>query len=174
MHVLVYYTILTLNYSSYKKCHTHSRSSLMCVFVRNISYKYLKRFLAASSTLDCKKAHRIPILTKKKLDKISAGLKTSPTKSQGEFAHYMICVCIICTDMTELMYLQSLWLNSFGLWSLRYRSWNENDFVNWHLHGVHDGEIDLTLILFGGKVWLLLRGCVNSQNKRYWSAGSCC
>jgi len=46
--------------------------------------------------------------------------------------------------------------------------------VDWHLRDVRVGEIDLTLILFGGKVWLHLKGYVNSQNKRYWSAGSCC
>ena len=39
---------------------------------------------------------------------------------------------------------------------------------------MRDGEIDLTHILFGGKVLLHLRGYVNSQNKRYWSAGSFC
>jgi len=43
MHVLVYYRILTLNYSSYKKCHTYSRSSLMCVFVLNISLQICEK-----------------------------------------------------------------------------------------------------------------------------------
>jgi hypothetical protein len=44
-------------------------------------YKYVERFLAASSTPGCKKAHGIPILTKKKPDKIGAKLETSPRKS---------------------------------------------------------------------------------------------
>lgn len=76
VHVPVCYAVHTLNYSSYKKCHTFGKSSLMCLFQTSV-YKYVKRFLAASSTLDCKRAHGIPVLTKKKLDKIGAGLETS-------------------------------------------------------------------------------------------------
>ena len=51
-------------------------------------YKYVKRFLAASSTRDCKKVHGIPILTKKKLDIIGAGLETSPRKSLAQLAQH--------------------------------------------------------------------------------------
>lgn len=43
-------------------------------------------------------------------------------------------------------------------------------FFNWCLYEIHDGEIDSTLMLFGGGTSFHLSGYVNSQNNRYWSA----
>jgi hypothetical protein len=37
---------------------------------------------------------------------------------------------------------------------------------------VHDGEVDPQKVFFFDEVWLSLRGEVNYQNNRYWSAGN--
>jgi hypothetical protein len=37
------------------------------------------------------------------------------------------------------------------------------DFVNWFLHGMLDGKMDPTLILFSNEACFLLGECVNSQ-----------
>jgi hypothetical protein len=34
-------------------------------------------------------------------------------------------------------------------------------FVNWYLHGVHDGEIDCTVIQFVGHPLFQLGGCID-------------
>jgi hypothetical protein len=43
-------------------------------------------------------------------------------------------------------------------------------FYNWFLQSVHDGEVDPQLVFFSDEAWFSLRGHVNSQNNRHWSA----
>jgi hypothetical protein len=43
-------------------------------------------------------------------------------------------------------------------------------FCNWFLQSVHDGEVDPQLVLVSDEARFYLRGKVNSQNSRYWSA----
>ena len=44
------------------------------------------------------------------------------------------------------------------------------NFVNWYLHGMYNGETDLTLVLFSDEPWFHPGGYVNSQNDRRGSA----
>ena len=41
---------------------------------------------------------------------------------------------------------------------------------NWFLQSVHDGLVDTQFVFFPNQAWYSLRGMVNSQNSRYWSA----
>jgi hypothetical protein len=57
-------------------------------------------------------------------------------------------------------------------------AWKEHDpvarihFCNWFLQSVYDGEVDPQLVFFSSEALVSLRGKVNSQNGRYWSAES--
>jgi hypothetical protein len=43
-------------------------------------------------------------------------------------------------------------------------------FCNWFLQSVHHGEVDPRLVFFCDEAWFSLRGEVNFQNSRCWSA----
>jgi hypothetical protein len=45
-------------------------------------------------------------------------------------------------------------------------------FYNWFLQSLYDGEVDPQLVVFSSGTWFSLRGEVNYQNSRYWSAGN--
>jgi hypothetical protein len=108
------------------------------------------------------------VLAEEKLDEIGARLEPS-ARSLRRLAQETGVSKTSARSATKLLKLRPY--RTVVVYALKARDpVARSNFCNWFLQPVHDGEVDPQLLLFSDEAWFCLRGEVNSQNNRYWSA----